>query len=49
MSEMFTAAKVWYGSTDRGSCCKAEVRLMKGEKPIENFSSVSSRTTDDGV
>lgn len=28
-----TAAQEWYGSTDIDSCCLAEGRLRKGEKP----------------
>lgn len=30
------AAWFWYGSSDIDSCCLAENRLMRGEKPENN-------------
>lgn len=33
LKDVYDAAWRWYGKQDRDSCCLAEVRLMKGERP----------------
>lgn len=33
LMEVYKAADLWYGSFDIDSCCRAECRLMRGERP----------------
>ena len=33
LQQIHAAAIVWYGKTDIDSCCLAENRLARGEKP----------------
>lgn len=33
LGEIHKAAYFWYGNSEMDSCCLAENRLMKGEKP----------------
>lgn len=36
LSDIHTAAKVWYGETGIDACCLAENRLMQGETPHDD-------------
>lgn len=33
LKEVYDASWYWYGRADIDSCCLAELRLMKGERP----------------
>lgn len=33
LAQVYRAAKIWYGDYSLNSCCLAECRLMRGERP----------------
>lgn len=41
VTEIHEAALIWYGRTDMDSCCLAENRLARGEKPHQKEEKVN--------